>query len=209
MDSLFQQADQILDAVTNHSAVWIYLITFAAMLVENFFPPFPGDLIVFICGAYAAAGHASWSGIYVVSVLGTLASAMTLYYIGLSKGRDVLQSHRLRFLGVKRLEKVEHWYARWGEKLLLVSRWLTGVRALLALFAGVGRVKAGRMFLYTLFAAMTYNLFLLLLAQKIRRDWHKISGFFHAYDRVIWIALIVVVVIIMARYFLRRRRMES
>jgi membrane protein DedA with SNARE-associated domain len=208
MEWAFARADQIFDVVAQHSAVWVYLTVFLAMLIENLIPPFPGDTVVFVCGVYAAGGDASWTLIYVISVVGTLISTMMLFYFGRSKGRAAFASPKVRWLGTERLGRVEKWYARWGDKVLLLSRWLSGIRALLALFAGVGNVRASRMFLYTLISTLTWNFAVLFLALRLRQDWHKIDMIFKYYGWLILTitALVVLAVIVRKRYLNRRSK---
>ncbi len=209
MELFFAKADDILGVITGQSALWLYMIVFVSMLIENFFPPYPGDTIIFICAVYAAGGHASWSSIYALSVVGTIASVMALYYVGRTKGRDVLSSQRMRWLGVRRLEKVEHWFDRWHDKVLLASRWLTGVRALIAVLAGVGRVGAWRMLIYSTISTLAWNFVVLYLALVLRRDWHKFESIFAAYNKVIIAVIALVVGFVIYKILTRKQQGES
>ena len=209
MEYLLARTDQLFDLVANHSPLWIYLFVLVSMTIENFFPPYPGDTAIFICGVYAAGSHASWGLIYFLSVIGTLISVMALYYIGRSKGRAIFASRKIRWLNVSKLEKLENWFARWGEKLLLVSRYLTGARALLALFAGVGNVRPAKMLIYSLISTLTWNFLVLYLALALRRDWQKIDSILDTYNTIIFILIAVVVIVVVMRFFIRKRRIPT
>jgi membrane protein DedA with SNARE-associated domain len=209
MELFFAKADQIFDLVSQQSPLWIYAFVLVSMIIENIIPPYPGDVCVFICGVYAAGGHASWTMIYVLSIVGTMISVMMLYYFGRSHGRAAFQSPRVRWLGVNHLDRVERWFTRWGEKALLFSRWLAGIRALLALFAGVGNVRASHVFFYTLISTLTWNFAILFLALRLRRDWQKIDHIFTAYGLFIFIGIGIIVVILVAKRFYFDRRNSS
>ncbi len=206
MELIFAKADQIFDLVAQHSALWIYLFVLASMMIENLIPPYPGDTIIFICGVYAAGGHVSWGLIYLLSIIGTMVSVMILYHLGRRQGRAVFQNPRMRWLGVRHLDRVERWFSRWGDRALLLSRWLSGIRALLALFAGVGNVRSSHMFFYTLVSTLTWNFVVLFLALRLRRDWHKIDYVATTYGLLVLIGIGVIVAVIAARrlYFSRR-----
>lgn len=206
MEVVFARADQLFELVSHHSTLWVYLFVLVSMIIENIFPPFPGDTAVFVCGVYAAGGHASWAAIYIVSIVGTMISAMAVYYLGRCKGRNIFLHSRVKWLGIEKLDKVERWFARWGDKLLLVSRWLSGARTLLALFAGVGKVSAPRMFVYTLISTITWNFAVLFLALHLRQDWQKFEEIFGIYGSVVLIGIIVVVAIAGAKVFFHIRR---
>lgn len=206
MEILFAKADQLLGLVSQHSVLWIYLFVFLSMVIENLVPPYPGDTAVFVCGIYAAGGNASLPVIYIISVVGTLISVMLLYYVGRSTGRAIFQSPKVRWLGVKHLDRVERWFGRWGDKALIFSRWLSGIRALLALFAGVGRVRPSHVFFYTLISAITWNFAVLFLALHLRQDWQQIDRILAAYGWfVLGIVAIVVTVKIVRRFRFGRR----
>lgn len=201
MELFFAKADQVFNLVSQHSVLWIYLFVLVSMVIENIIPPYPGDTAVFICGIYAAGGNASLPVIYVLSIVGTMISVMLLYYIGRSTGRAVFQSPKVRWLGVKHLNRVERWFARWGDKALIFSRWLSGIRALLALFAGVGNVRASHVFFYTLISTITWNFAVLFLAYHLRQDWQEIDHIFAAYGWFILIGVGVIAAIVLARKF--------
>jgi membrane protein DedA with SNARE-associated domain len=205
MEALFAETDEIFAWVTGHSAVWIYLAVFLVMFSENLFPPIPGDTFIFVCGVYASGGSASWTVIYISSVIGTLVSVMALYYLGRFQGRPILASSKLRWLGVGRVQKVEIWFSRWGEKMLLLSRFLTGVRALMAVFAGIGNVHPLKMFIYSLISAAAWNFLVLYLALIIRRDWEKIDTLLDTYTYVVYL-LVAVIMGVGLLLFLRSRR---
>jgi membrane protein DedA with SNARE-associated domain len=203
MENLFAETDKLFEIVSGHSLIWIYLFVLASMTVENFFPPYPGDVALFVCGVYAAGGNASWTLLYIVALIGTMTSVMILYSLGRSRGRAILASNKIKWLGVKRLDKLERWFARWGDKVLLASRYITGVRALLALFAGIGNVRPSHMFIYSLISAASYNFLILSLAVMIRRNWQLIDRILGTYNLVMLIALAVAVI---AFIIVRRRR---
>ena len=209
MELVFAKADQVFDLVSQHSALWIYLFVLVSMIIENIIPPYPGDIIVFVCGVYAAGGHASWTIIYALSIVGTMISVMMLYYFGRSQGRAAFQSPRVRWLGVKHLDRVERWFTRWGDKALLFSRWLAGIRALLALFAGVGNVRSSHVFFYTLISTLTWNFALLFLALRLRQDWQKIDHIFAAYGLFILIGMAIIIAIVAAKRFYFNRRSNN
>ncbi len=210
MDLFFAKADLIFDFIAQHGTLTIYLIVLVAMIVENIIPPFPGDTVIFVCGVYAAGGHASLVAIYFLSVIGTLMSVMLLYYLGRSKGRAAFQNPHARWLGIDKLNKVERWFGRWGNEILLFSRWLSGIRALLALFAGVGNVPVTRMFIYSLISTLTWNFAVLFLAVRLRHDWHKIDHILAVYGWFILIGTgIVILTVILRRRYLRNRSKAS
>ncbi len=93
------------------------------------------------------------------------------------------------------LEKVENWFKKYGEKVLILSRFLTGVRSLVALTAGVGNVNVQKMAGYTLISIVLWNSIILLSAFKVQKNWREILEMIQVYNKVVLTVVIVIVII--------------
>lgn len=209
MEYLFARTDQLFELVTGHSALWVYLFVLFSMTLENFFPPYPGDTVVFICAVYASGGYASLPIIYALSVVGTLISVMSLYYVGGRYGRVAFSNSKLRWLNLTRLGKIEHWFDHWGDKVLILSRYLSGVRAALALFAGVGAVRPWKMLIYSLISTLTWNFLVIYLGYELRQDWHKIDKIFDTYSTLTYVGIALLVIAVITRTWYKRWKSKS
>ena len=93
------------------------------------------------------------------------------------------------------LERVENWFKRYGEKVLILSRFLTGVRSVVALTAGVGNVNVRKMTGYTLISIILWNSIILFSAFKVQKNWREILGMLQVYNKVVLAVVILVVIV--------------
>jgi membrane protein DedA with SNARE-associated domain len=135
---LLLQADRLLAA----AAVLVILAAGLGGFLEFVFPPFAGDTLVFLGFIAAARGQASFLLTFLVALTAGTAGAAVAYWLGgrlgglpLLKGRPAREA-RLRRTG-RALE-------RYGWPLLLLNRFLPGIRGLFLPLAGIARIPLVR-----------------------------------------------------------------
>lgn len=200
-DNIFLKAEDFLKLAITFGPFWFYLFIFLSGLVENLFPPYPGDTVTFVGGYLAGTGLLGFSLVFVSASLGCLAGAMILYVLGKNKGRGIFLKNKGKVFNKAQLEKVENWFKRYGEKVLLLSRFLTGIRSVVALTAGVGNVKVQKMTSYTLTSIILWNGIILFSAFKVQKNWREILGMIQVYNKVVLAIVILIVIIWLIKIF--------
>ena len=180
---------------------WFYLFIFFSGVLENLFPPYPGDTVTFIGGYLAGTGLLTFSLVFLSASLGCLAGAMILYVLGKNKGRGIFLKNKGSVFNKTQLERVENWFKRYGEKVLILSRFLAGVRSVVALTAGVGNVKLQKMTGYTLISILLWNSIILFSAFKVQESWREILQIIQLYNKVVLTVAILIFVIWLIRIF--------
>ncbi len=194
-ENICLRAEDFLKLAVALGPFWFYLFIFLSGLVENLFPPYPGDTVTFIGGYLAGTGLLTFSLVFLSASVGCLAGAMLLYVLGKNKGRGVFLRNKGRVFNKTQLERVENWFKRYGEKVLILSRFLTGVRSLVALTAGVGNVKVQKMTGYTLISVLLWNSIILFSAFKVQKNWREILGIIQVYNKVVLTVVILIIIV--------------
>jgi membrane protein DedA with SNARE-associated domain len=194
--------ENFLQGLSGPQLQWFYLILFASCLVENLFPPYPGDTVILIAGYLAGAGQIHHVSGLLCSVAGSLAGALILFLLGSSRGRALFQKGRFRFLSPEQLDRVEGWFGRHGKKVILASRFLPGVRSLVAVTAGIGRVRTAVFVPLSLISILVWNGLLLYLGLQLGQNWTEVVGWFRVYN---WVLVIAVLAAILLWYWKKRR----
>lgn len=194
IDALPQGLAEWVAIISGYGGIWIYGFVFVAGIIENIFPPFPGDSILFAGGVLATAGAVMWPLILICGVCGNVLGAMTVYWFGYSKGRHYFITHHGRLIDEARLHRIEDWFEKYGVRIIVVSRFLTGIRSGIALCAGLGEVPAIKMLLYTTLSTLLWNGLIITLALLLGSNWDAISEFSGLYNRVV-IGLLAIVAI--------------
>jgi len=186
--------------------IWVYLIVFSACVLENVFPPYPGDTLLFAGAVLAAAGVVSTPLVLALGISGNVLGAMLVYTFGYTRGRKFFLSHHGRFIDPAHLRKIESWFGRYGTRLILLSRFLTGIRSGVALAAGLGEVPLGKMLLYTTISTLFWNGMIVGLALALDSNWDAIYEFAHLYNRLVLALLCLVALAWTIRRLVRRKQ---
>lgn len=200
------QIDDVIDLVMRHGTAWILAFVFASMFIENIFPPYPGDAVIFAAGFISGSGKLNVPELLAVSVVGSIASILTVYLVGRRYGRALFEMRRLKFLHPEKLPRIEDWFQRYGGALLLASRFLAGTRSLIALTAGIGGVGITRMGVLSGISVLVWNSLVILSAYYLHSNWEAVYGVFETYNRIILIAVAVFLLFLLVRRILRRQR---
>ena len=97
----------------------------------------PGETVVILAGAVAGQGATSIEVTILVIWIGAFAGDSTSFWIGKKLGRDFALRHgpKLR-ITEERLDRVEHYFQRYGGRTVVIGRFIGLVRALAPFTAG-------------------------------------------------------------------------
>ncbi len=133
---------------------WVYGILFAIVFCETGLvvtPFLPGDSLLFVAGAVAAAGegldvHALFALLALAAVLGNMAN----YGIGRWLGRRLFTDRGARWLNPAHLDRAHAFYDRHGGKAVVISRFLPILRTYVPFVAGMAAMHPRDYALYNL-----------------------------------------------------------
>jgi membrane protein DedA with SNARE-associated domain len=202
MSELFWiKVENILNLALTHGAFWFYVFIFLSSFFENFFPPYPGDTVTFVGGYLAGTNHLTFPLVFLSACLGCLTGAMILYLLGKNKGRKIFLKEKTQVFDRAHLEKVERWFRKYGEKVLILSRFLAGVRSVIALTAGVGNVNLKKMTIYTSISVVLWNSIILFSAFKVQQNWREILRMIQIYNKAVLTIVVLVALAWLVKMF--------
>ena len=119
-----------------------YLVLIALVAAESAGLPLPGETALITASILAANGHVELPLVIAFTVVASVAGDNVGYLFGRHYGRRLLQHHRLPFEEhrAKVIEKGDEFFAKHGGKAVALGRFVTGVRVVVALLAGVNRL---------------------------------------------------------------------
>lgn len=197
-----------LDQLFAKGPLVVYLVLFAACFIENIFPPFPGDTFIAAAGALVAADRLNFVLSLVVIVSGGMASVMVLYFLGRNYGRDYFIRKNFKYFSALDVVKMETRLQKWGALVVLVSRFVIGIRTALAVASGIARYDTAKMVIFSTVSYLAFTGLIMYLAASVVRNFDEIEQMFSAYTKIIWPILVAGVVIFVAHRFwvLHRKR---
>ncbi len=141
----------LLDILTN-IGYWGYGLVFLIIFLESFPPTFffPGDSLLFVTGFLASQGHFNLALLIVALFLGSVGGYMFSYAMG-QKLRDfILRSNDRYWFKKKHLDYTEEFYKKYGNKTIVIGRFVPIVRSFSPTLAGAVQMNYKKFIKFTL-----------------------------------------------------------
>ena len=114
-----------------------YLAVFAALLVCGAGVPLPEDITLVAGGVIAGLGYAQVHVMVAVALAGVLIGDAAMFLLGHRHGARILRWPLVaRLLTPQRYARVQEKFARYGNRLLVLARFLPGMRTAVYVTAG-------------------------------------------------------------------------
>lgn len=197
-------SEAIQGAIAAHALPGLLLVLLLAWL-EYVFPPVPGDSTMLFAFFLAGRGALPFAAVVTVALLGSVLGAMTAYAIGARMGRGyfLLRSEWAR----GELKRIEGWFARAGGWLLLINRFLPGVRGFFLYAAGISRLGVRTTLVYSTAGNALWVALLAWGGTSLGSTWDEVRVVFRRY---VWgIAVVLAIYVIVTIVRARRRRAAS
>ncbi|MEV6347091.1 DedA family protein [Actinoplanes sp. NPDC051851] len=133
---------------------WGYLAIAGVIGVESFGVPAPGQTIMVAASIYAGAGRMNIFVVAVISFVAAVIGDNIGYWIGLRGGRKAVHRWgKYIFVTPARLERAEQFFARRGNGIIVIARFIDGLRQLNGVIAGVTKMPWKTFTLYNAIGA--------------------------------------------------------
>lgn len=188
-----------------------YVVLGFAALVEYVFPPFPGDTITLLGGAWVARGERSMPLVIVALTAGSVVGIAATWRVGLAIGGKVATldpKRRVLGLEVEQLRRAQALMREKGTWLLAINRFLPSFRALLFIAAGAAGVPLPRALMLGVASALAWNTMLVAVGLTVGDNAERIETFFFHYRAAALSVTGVVLALFIGRFFWRRRRAQ-
>jgi len=188
-----------------------YLAVAGFVLLEDFGVPVPGETILILGAVYAGTGRLQ---IWLVGLLGFIAAVVgdnIGFAIGHFGGRPLVERYgRYVFITPERLDKTTNFFERRGARIIIVARFIEGLRQANGIIAGISRMHWAR---FLAFNAVGAALWVGVWSCIGYFSGNHLTSIYHAVSRAGIYALIAAV-LLLAAYIAwrvvraRRRRAE-
>ena len=131
----------------------LYEGIFFAALIETIVPPIPTLAIFPTAGFLASQQGIPLIGVIPMIILGATGATIgtsAIYFVALKLGRVVLLRY-LKYVKVseKKLERVEIWFEKYGDKAVFLGRMIPVMREMISVPAGLLKMRIPKFVLYT------------------------------------------------------------
>jgi membrane protein DedA with SNARE-associated domain len=196
--------EHILGHISSLSPLWIYFVLFLFSFLENVFPPSPSDLVTIVGGSLIVTNTIDFFPTLFATTLGSVAGFMVLFFIGSQLDKKVVRAGKIKFISVDTLLKAEFWFMKYGYFIILLNRFLPGMRSVISLFAGLSELKLKKTALLAAVSALVWNAGIIYLGLLFGRNVKRADSIISTYSDIVLIVLIGILVIYLLRYFILR-----
>jgi membrane protein DedA with SNARE-associated domain len=187
----------------NHYGYWAVGVLVA---VEDFGIPVPGETILIAAALFAGAGRLNVVVVGVVATLAAIVGDNIGFAIGHFGGRALaLRWGKYVFLTEERLDKAQAFFQRHGGKIIVVARFIEGLRQANGIVAGISGMHWKKFAVFNALGAVLWVGVWVTLGYLAGNHIITIYDQITRYSLYLLIALVVLVAALIARWLLRRR----
>jgi membrane protein DedA with SNARE-associated domain len=198
-----------LDAVKSLDTVWIYTIIFFSGFFENCIPPIPGDTVTVFAAYMVGTGRLNYFSVFFTATAGNLTGFMTMYHIGRYFGKDFFMRRNFKFFPKESFEKTEAWFNRYGYRLILINRFLSGFRSVISIFAGMTQLKRRKIIPLAFLSACMWDGVLIYAGFLLGDNWKYIDEILRRYNKVVLTLMVLALVYFIGKKLYRRFQTKS
>ena len=183
----------------------VYLLLFFSAVLENLIPPIPGDVVTAFGAFMVGTGKLHFIGVYIATTLGATTGFTLLFLFGKFLGKEFMLNSKFTFFKYDDILKAEQWVQKYGSWLVLLNRFLPGIRSVISLTAGFSNLSTHTVLLFSLLSASVWNLIIIYLGYSLGNNWfivqNKISHILSQYSKVLLFAGGIVLLVYIAIKF--------
>jgi membrane protein DedA with SNARE-associated domain len=160
------------------------------MGLESALIPIPSEVTMPFSGYLASTGALNIWTVIIVGTIANLAGSLIAYYIGYFIEETVLLSLIRKYgkfilVSEKEYRHAEHWFQKYGDKIIFVSRLLPAVRTVISLPAGVFRMDIKKFIIYTTLGCFIWSTFLAYIGYYMGENWQALEPVYRKFEYVI------------------------
>ena len=191
----------------NHYGYWAVLLL---VLIEDFGIPVPGETILIAAAIFAGAGRLNVVAVGIVGFVAAVLGDNIGFAIGHFGGRALaLRWGKYIFLTEERLDRAEVFFNRHGGKIIVVARFIEGLRQANGIIAGISGMHWRRFLFFNAIGAALWVGTWVTIGYTAGNHINTIYHYITTYSYYALIAVVVLVVAFIIRHVLRRRRRSA
>ncbi len=151
--------DKHLAGLVAQYGAWVYAILFVIVFCETgliVLPFLPGDSLLFVAGALAAAGGMHIGLLVVLLIVAAVLGDAVNYAAGAWFGPRVFRWENSRFFNRAAFDRTHGFYEKHGGKTVIIARFMPLIRTFAPFVAGVGQMSYARFAMFNVTGAVLW-----------------------------------------------------
>jgi membrane protein DedA with SNARE-associated domain len=205
-------SEKIIALLVSAIAAGGYFSVVLLMAIQSACIPIPSEVIMPLAG-YALV-HSQWD-LIILATVASLASnlgSIPAYWVGAHGGRPMVERYGSYLLLSRHdLDRVDHFFNRFGSIAVLIGRMLPIVRTFIAFPAGVAKMNQLRFHIYTFIGSWPWCYALAWVGMKLGATWNSDPRFkeiFHRFHLAVELVLVAAFLWFVISHWKNRIRTE-
>jgi membrane protein DedA with SNARE-associated domain len=174
------------------------------MALESALIPIPSEVTMAFSGFLAQQGVLNIWLVIIVGTLANLVGSLIAYYIGYFIEETVLlglikKYGKFVLITEKEYNHAAHWFQKYGDKIIFISRLLPGIRTIISLPAGVFRMNIRKFIVYTVIGCLVWSSLLTYLGYVLGANWSSLDVYYRKFELIIVGVLVLGVIFFVYR----------
>lgn len=162
------------------------------MAIESACIPLPSEIIMPFSGYLVFQGEFSLFGVAMAGAIGCVIGSVLAYWVGITGGRAMAEKYgKYILISHHDLDIADRFFAKYGSSAVFFSRLLPVVRTFISLPAGIARMNFPKFVIYTFLGSFPWCYGLAYIGMKMGQNWNTLGGYFHKFDLVIGIIIMI------------------
>ncbi|MEK7581206.1 MAG: DedA family protein [Patescibacteria group bacterium] len=180
---------------------------FLLMTAESMFIPFPSEITMTFSGFLVSSGHFNFFLVVLSGGLGNVLGSSVAYYLGHSLKHKVINKiiekyGKFLFVTKEEFTSTESLFKKHGSWIIVASRFIPGVRAIISVPAGAAHIPYPSFILYTALGSLAWSFILVYAGTILGSNWQVVRTLLHKFDTII----LVVTPVLIAAYIWHKFR---
>ncbi len=172
MENFFNET---MNYLLNQGTYALYIFLFASSILENLFPPIPGDTVTVFGAFLVGKGHLRFDLVWFITTTGSTIGFFTLFLLARRVEQGIISHHIFRWISAERINRAQKAVGKFGYVAILANRFIPGIRSLVSISAGFLRMKSAPVFILAFISAAVWNLMWISAGYSLGNNWHDVS----------------------------------
>ncbi len=204
-----QILDNIIQFLLPQNDIFLYIFLFLSAVIENLFPPIPGDTITGLGAFLVGTGRLDYLLVYITTTVGSVAGFMLLFFVGRYLEREFFIERDYKFFSAESIINAEKWFKKYGYVVVLANRFLPGVRSVISIVSGISMLKPWKVLTYSLISASLWNLLWIHMGFILGNNWAVVKEKIGIIMRNYNIGAGIFIICIFAIYFIVKKKKKN
>ncbi|MFH1383325.1 MAG: DedA family protein [Chloroflexota bacterium] len=199
---------QILDFVRTAYQAFGWPSVVLLMAIESACIPLPSEIIMPLAGWMLVAerglgfAYIVLAGIF--GAVGNVIGSLAAYGVGAWGGRPFLNRFgKYLLISHHDMDLADHWFDRYGDRIVFFSRLMPAVRTFISLPAGIARMNMTKFIIYSFLGAVPWSIGLAYGGYLLGQNWEEIGAIIRPFYIPLGIACLVLLGLFLWRHIRR------